>query len=93
MNVVGNIHLFNLAMPLIHQGRAKKVIAISSAVADADIISKLEVTDQCPYSISKAALSYAVAKFGAQYAKDGVLCMSIAPGIIDTGLYKMVRHQ
>jgi hypothetical protein len=33
-NVVGNIHLFNLYMPLILKGREKKVVALSSGLAD-----------------------------------------------------------
>lgn len=85
INVVGNIHLFNLFTPLILKGEAKKVIALSTGQADLDIIPKLNI-DLCPaYAISKAGLNTAVAKFSAQYAKDGVLFMSICPGMVETG--------
>ena len=83
-NVVGNVHLFNLYMPLILKGRDKKVIAISSGMADIDLIPKYELDWGAPYSISKAALNAAVAKFAAQYSKDGVLFMSISPGVVAT---------
>jgi len=84
-NVIGEIHLFNLTIPLILKGKAKKVIAISTGFADIDLTADLELANSAPYSISKAALNMTVAKFSAQYAKDGVLFMTIAPGVVDTG--------
>ncbi len=84
-NVVGTVHLFNLFVPLILRGRPKKVIAISSGMADIDLISKYEIELSGPYSIGKAATNAVVAKFSAEYAKHGVLFMSISPGVVDTG--------
>ncbi|KAL6353711.1 hypothetical protein LRP88_12699 [Fusarium phalaenopsidis] len=43
VNVVGNVHLFNLYMPLVLNGRAKKVIAISSGMSDIEFIPKFAV--------------------------------------------------
>jgi NAD(P)-dependent dehydrogenase (short-subunit alcohol dehydrogenase family) len=65
----------------------KKVIAITSGMADIDIVSKYDIAISPSYTISKAALNLAVAKFSAQYAKDGVLFVSITPGLIDTGVH------
>ena len=87
VNVIGNIHLFNLFIPLILKGQAKKVIAISSGHSDLDLIPKYNIDLAASYTISKAGLNTAVAKFSAQYAKDGVLFMSICPGVVDTGGY------
>jgi NAD(P)-dependent dehydrogenase (short-subunit alcohol dehydrogenase family) len=84
-NVVGNIHLFNLFLPLVMKGKVKKVIAISSGHADLDLINNLEVEVSALYSASKAALNVIVAKFNAQYKKDGVLFVSISPGVVDVG--------
>ncbi|CAJ2507811.1 Uu.00g089970.m01.CDS01 [Anthostomella pinea] len=84
-NVIGNVHLFTLALPLVRRGRAKKVIAISSGMADIELISKFEVADSAIYSVSKAALNAVVAKFSAEHAKNGVLFMSISPGLVETG--------
>ncbi|KZL75132.1 hypothetical protein CT0861_08276 [Colletotrichum tofieldiae] len=86
-NVVGNVHLFNLAMPLLGRGRVKKVVTVSSGMSDLEFISKSGIEVAAPYSISKAAMNTAVAKFSAQYAQDGLLFFSISPGVIDTGLY------
>jgi NAD(P)-dependent dehydrogenase (short-subunit alcohol dehydrogenase family) len=86
-NCVGNIHLFNLFMPLILAGTVKKVITLSTGMADADLITKYSLTVGAPYSISKAAMNFAVASYSAQYAKDGVLFMGISPGFVQTGQY------
>ncbi|KAH7400838.1 hypothetical protein DE146DRAFT_788343 [Phaeosphaeria sp. MPI-PUGE-AT-0046c] len=86
-NVIGQIHLVNVFMPLILKGAVKKVVTISSGVADADVAVKYNLYESAPYSISKAAVNMAVAKFHAEYEKDGVLFLAICPGPADTGLY------
>jgi NAD(P)-dependent dehydrogenase (short-subunit alcohol dehydrogenase family) len=84
INTLGNIHLFNLALPLIRKGHAKKVISISSGMADPDFIRNFSITDAAPYTISKGALNIAVAKFDAQFRKEGILFMAISPGLVAT---------
>lgn len=64
-NVLGNIHLFNLYTPLVLKGRIKKVIAISTGIADINLIAKYDIEGATPYSISKAALNTTVIKFAA----------------------------
>ncbi|EFQ25672.1 short chain dehydrogenase [Colletotrichum graminicola M1.001] len=85
VNVIGNVHLFNSYMPLILKGNAKKVITLTSGMADLDLINQYHVDSGAPYSISKGGMNVAVSKFHAQYAKDGVLFMGICPGLVDTG--------
>lgn len=85
VNAIGNTHLFNLMIPLVLKGRAKKVIAISSGFSDMEFMAKFEIHNSGPYAISKAALDMVVASFSAQYSKDGVLFMAISPGVVDTG--------
>lgn len=84
-NVVGNIHLFNLFLPLVMRGKIKKVITISSGQGDIDMINDLEIDTSPLYSASKAAMNVIVAKFSAQYKKDGVLFVSISPGAVEVG--------
>ncbi|KAK1999874.1 short-chain dehydrogenase [Colletotrichum falcatum] len=85
VNAIGNVHLFNSYMPLILKGDAKKVITISSGMADIDLINQYRAYFSAPYSISKGAVNIAISKFHAQYAGDGVLFMGISPGWVDTG--------
>ena len=92
-NVVGNIHLFNLFLPLLLNGQQKKVIAISSGHADLDLISKYDIEVCGPYAAGKAAMNVVVSKFSAEYAKDGMLFMSISPGVVDTGHFDPAKRK
>lgn len=87
VNVYANIHLYNLFMPLILAGAAKKVVVISSGLADSDLTVQYDLDVTALYSISKAAMNMATAKFSAQYRKDGVLFLSLCPGMVDVGRY------
>ena len=69
------------------KGNVKKVISLSSGHADLDFINNLEIEIGPVYSAAKAALNVIVAKFNAQYKKDGVLFMSISPGAVDVGQF------
>lgn len=84
-NVMGNINLFNLFVPLIRNGNLKKVVAISSGLSDLDLIRELRIANAAPYSITKAALNMVVTKFHAQYADQGILFMAVCPGSVATG--------
>ena len=86
-NVTGNIHLFHLFLPLIFKGKTKKVISITTGLADVDSTNLMGVEVAPLYSVSKAALNMVVAKFNAQYKKDGVLFLSISPGVVEVGQY------
>lgn len=86
-NVIGNIHLYNLFMPQILKGKDKKVIAISSGLSDFDIVRSMELDLSPLYAISKAALNMVTAKFSSQYKQDGVLFLSICPGMVDVGQF------
>ena len=85
MNAIGPVHLFNIFVPLILKGRAKKVIAISTGMSDPEMTLKADIFQATAYAMSKAALNMAVAKFSALYREKGVLCMAICPGAVDTG--------
>ncbi|KAK6221162.1 hypothetical protein QIS74_04891 [Colletotrichum tabaci] len=86
-NVVGNIHFFNLFVPLVKKGKVKKVIAITTGVADLDLTNECEVDVASLYAASKAALNIIVAKFSAQYKKEGLLFLGISPGLVEVGRY------
>ncbi|XXG99622.1 hypothetical protein Hte_005963 [Hypoxylon texense] len=88
IHVVGNIHLLSLFMPLVLKGRSKKVIVISSGFADLDFTNNFDLDLSALYAISKVAANMAVAKFSAEYKKDGVLFLSICPGMVEVGHYK-----
>jgi short-subunit dehydrogenase involved in D-alanine esterification of teichoic acids len=85
VNVIANIHLFNLLIPLIRKGKGKKVITLTTGYADLDITIKHDV-EVCPfYAGSKAHMNLIVGKFSAQYKQEGILFLSLSPGAVDTG--------
>ncbi|KAI1849748.1 hypothetical protein JX266_004697 [Neoarthrinium moseri] len=85
INVLGTISMFNLFMPLVLKGNGKKAIAISTGMADVDLVAKYDVQVSPTYAISKAALNMAVAKLSAVLREQGILLMTISPGFVDTG--------
>jgi NAD(P)-dependent dehydrogenase (short-subunit alcohol dehydrogenase family) len=87
VNVVGNIRLFNIFLPLIRNGRIKKVVTISSGNALIDLTVNYELTETPPYSISKAAMNMVVAKFQAEFKKEGIMFMAVCPGAVNTGQF------
>ena len=67
---------------LVLKGKVKKVIALSSGHGDLDLINDLDIENAALYAASKAALNVVVAKFSARYKRDGVLFVSISPGVV-----------
>ncbi|KAF2264810.1 NAD(P)-binding protein [Lojkania enalia] len=86
-NVLALIHLYSLFMPQILAGNTKKVTLISSGMADMEMVREYDLFTSPIYSTSKAAANMISAKFSAQYKKDGVLFLSICPGMVDVGHY------
>ncbi|KAJ2980345.1 hypothetical protein NUW58_g6968 [Xylaria curta] len=85
VNVIGNIYLYNAFMPLVLKGEVKKVVAVSSGMADIEICRDYDIYTGAVYACSKAAMNVVTAKYSAQYKKDGVLFLSICPGTVDVG--------
>ncbi len=83
VNVIGVIHTINAFLPLIKKGSAKKVVLISSGMADPALVNSGIATD-APYTISKTAANMAIYKYNAKYKKEGILFFAISPGVVAT---------
>ncbi|KAI1192841.1 NAD(P)-binding protein [Nemania serpens] len=86
VNVVGNIYLFNAFVPLILKGKVKKVVVISSGMADIELIRDYDIASGAIYACSKAAMNVVTAKYSAH----------ISPGSVDVGkinLEKLTERQ
>lgn len=84
-NVVGVINAINAFLPLLRKGTFKKVVAISTGMADPDLITEYDLWESAPYSITKAAMNVAIAKYAARYGKsDGILFLALSPGVVET---------
>ncbi|KAL3472590.1 NAD(P)-binding protein [Aspergillus californicus] len=84
VNLLGVIKTVHAFLPLLRNGKAKKVVTISTGMADLDLINDTEIAFASPYSISKGAVNVAMAKFHALYAKEGFTFLSISPGYVAT---------
>ncbi|CAG8209700.1 unnamed protein product [Penicillium salamii] len=84
INLLAVIKTVQAFIPLIRQGKQRKVLSISTGMADLDLINATEVDFSAPYSISKGALNVAVAKYNALYKKEGILFLAVSPGYVAT---------
>ncbi|KAI7786374.1 short chain dehydrogenase [Diaporthe eres] len=92
-NVIGNIYLFNSFMPQVLKSKVKKVATISSGMGDMDFVKDYDISMAPLYSASKAAMNMIAAKFSAHFKKDGVLFLSICPGMVDVGHFETVTPE
>jgi NAD(P)-dependent dehydrogenase (short-subunit alcohol dehydrogenase family) len=92
-NVLSTIHLYNLFMPQILKGKGKKVVSITSGMGDMDWVREYDLATSALYGTSKAALNMIDAKFSAQYKKDGILFLSICPGMVEVGHFNDCKFQ
>ncbi|EXJ93929.1 hypothetical protein A1O1_02322 [Capronia coronata CBS 617.96] len=83
-NVGGVIKTINAFLPLIKKSAIKKVISISTGMADPDLVTQYGIWEAAPYSMSKAAMNMAVAKYGARYQDEGILFLALSPGVVAT---------
>lgn len=89
--VLSTIYAF---LPLLRQGSLKKVLAISSGQADIAFINETKLPFTVDYAISKAGLNILMAKLQHAYAQEGILFMSVCPGMVETdGLHAFDGHE
>ncbi|EJD04868.1 short-chain dehydrogenases/reductase [Fomitiporia mediterranea MF3/22] len=83
-NVIGVTHTINAFIPLLRNGKTKKVLVVSSSMGSPQFqLEAVYVT--CPsYSISKAALNMVVVKFATRFKKEGFTFLAVSPGLIKT---------
>ncbi|KAA1466363.1 NAD(P)-binding protein [Dentipellis sp. KUC8613] len=84
VNVIGVVHTINIFLPLIKKGSLKKVIVISSGAGDLDFTLTTTYDVNAPYSISKAAVNMAVAKYAGEYKEEGIAFLALSPGMVNT---------
>lgn len=84
VNVVGVVNTINVFLPLVKAGAVKKVVVISSGMADPDLVNGGGIFNSAPYTISKAAANMVVFKYNARYKDKGVLFFALSPGVVKT---------
>jgi len=84
-NVVGVAHTINAFLPLIRKGDLKKVVTVSSGLADQDVVVRFGLSTSTPYSVAKAGVNMLMAKYHAAVGEtEGITFMAISPGVVQT---------
>ncbi|KAK7455811.1 hypothetical protein VKT23_010844 [Stygiomarasmius scandens] len=83
-NVLGPILTTNAFLPLLRKSTLKRVITLSTGVADASVILKAGYAKYPSYSVSKSALEMVNAKYTVALKNEGFTFLNIAPGLVDT---------
>ncbi|KAL6305096.1 short-chain dehydrogenases/reductase [Sparassis latifolia] len=86
VNVIGVLHTTNTFLPLLKKGSVKKVVSLSTGLADLEFTRASGSAVHVPYSVSKAALNMVVVKYGARFKDEGFTFLAISPGLVNTSL-------
>jgi NAD(P)-dependent dehydrogenase (short-subunit alcohol dehydrogenase family) len=78
------MYTFGAFLPLIRNGKEKKMVQISSPSADLDFIRGAEFSNQLGYAVGKAGGNIVVAKLALDLAKEGIKTLSLSPGWVTT---------
>jgi NAD(P)-dependent dehydrogenase (short-subunit alcohol dehydrogenase family) len=78
----------NAFLPLLRNGKEKKIIDISSALGDIEFNKITEFPHSAPYGVSKAAVNFIVQKYAVELAPEGFTVLALSPGLVDTSSTK-----
>ncbi|KAN0105811.1 NAD(P)-binding protein [Hyaloscypha variabilis] len=84
VNVLGVVFSINAFLPLVRKSKIKKIIVISTGLADRDMVEKSTISFLLTYSSMKAALNMVVAKYAVELKSEGILLLALSPGLVDT---------
>ncbi|KAI5480680.1 NAD P-binding protein [Pseudohyphozyma bogoriensis] len=83
-NLYAPLHAARVFLPLVRKSTLKQLVAMSTGFADLPFNVRAQFAASTAYSASKAALSMAWAKLAAEVKEDGVTCLTISPGLVNT---------
>lgn len=84
VNVVGVMFAINAFLPLVRKSSIKKIIVLSSGMADVEFVAKAEIPFSVAYAASKAAVNMVVVKYSVELKGEGIILLALSPGVIDT---------
>lgn len=82
--VYGSLWTTNAFLPLIERGVQKKIVHISTAMADLSFINETGISEAVAYAVAKAGMNVQVAKYAAELAPRGIKVLALSPGLVDT---------
>jgi NAD(P)-dependent dehydrogenase (short-subunit alcohol dehydrogenase family) len=84
VNVIGVMFSINAFLPLIRMGRVKKIVVLSTGLADLDNALKSNNPVFVPYSVSKAAVNMVTVKYANDLKREGIIVVALSPGLVNT---------
>ena len=93
VNVLGTIFSINAFLPLVRKSKVKKIIVISTGLADRDMVEKSIMSFSVTYSSMKAAVNMVVAKFAVELKSEGIILLALSPGFVDTSADKPANQR
>jgi len=84
VNVLGSIFSINAFLPLVRKSKIKKIIVITTGLADRDMVAQSTMSFSVTYSSMKAALNMVVAKYAVELKNEGIILLALSPGLVDT---------
>ncbi|KID63011.1 NAD(P)-binding domain protein, partial [Metarhizium brunneum ARSEF 3297] len=82
--IYGNLWSTNAFLPLIETGTEKKVVHISTIIADLDFIKSSGIENALVYAVAKAGMNVQVTKYAVELAPRGIKVLALSPGWVDT---------
>jgi NAD(P)-dependent dehydrogenase (short-subunit alcohol dehydrogenase family) len=92
VNVLGIMYSINAFLPLIRKSNVKKIIVISTGLADTENVPKTGVPNFITYSSMKAALNMVVAKYSVELKEEGIIVLALSPGVVATQETPRMHH-
>lgn len=83
-NVAGVLYSINAFLPLIKNSKIKKVVVISSGLADTELFESTGLTGAVSYTISKSAANLLIVKYAIEFKDDGIKFLALSPGLVMT---------
>ncbi|KAJ6031011.1 NAD(P)-binding protein [Penicillium herquei] len=90
--IYGGLWTTNAFLPLIEKGTQKKIVHISSAMAEVDLIRSTGISYAVAYSVAKAGMNVQIAKYAAELAPRGIKVLGLSPGWVDTWEGELTIH-
>jgi len=84
VNVVGAMYAINSFLPLVRKSSIKKIIVMSTGLADTETQRKGNIPYFSIYSSMKAALNLVVARYAIELKQDGIIFLALSPGLVNT---------
>ncbi len=83
-NLFGAIWTTNAFLPLLRHGSKKKVIHVTTGMADIDFIKVTQSAQAVTAGVAKAAMNLVTAKYAAELAPEGIRFLAVSPGWVNT---------